>query len=174
MNKRTLTIATICLAVLLASGNLLAKDSSKPRPFSTEGSLLVGVLHENELYGTDFSGMLIGGVFLRSILGLEVSAFRAFSVADYAMPTRINDRSIYSVNISLNIPFKRRFSLFVTAGAGRGSKGQFSSDLVFNIGAGAKIKLKEKWCVRVEYREWRGLYENDPGASILAGVSYFF
>ncbi len=173
MSKRALTVATICLAVLLASGNLLAKDLSKPRPFSVEGSLLVGLLHESELYGTDFSGMLVGGVFLRSIFGLEVSAFHAFSVSDYAMPTRTNDRSIYSVNINLNIPFKRRFSLFVTAGAGIGLKGNFD-DIVFNIGAGAKIKLKEKWYIRVEYREWGGFHENDPGASILAGVSYFF
>ena len=173
MIKRALIAVVICSSILLASGNLLAEGSNESKLLSTEGSLLVGLLHEGELYGTDFSGMLVGGVFLRSILGLEVSAFHAFSVADYAMPTRTNDRSIYSVNISLNIPFKASFSLFITTGAGIGRKGDFP-DIVFNIGAGAKIKLKEKWYVRVEYRKWRGLHENDPGDSILGGMSYFF
>jgi len=154
----------------VVNGNLLA---NKSKLVSTEGSVLVGLLHESELYGTDFSGMLVGGVFLGNILGLEVSAFHAFSVADYAMPTRAADRSIYSANISLNIPFKRRFSLFVTGGAGLGQMGGFS-DLVFNLGAGLKMKLKEKWYVRVEYRDWRGFDENDPGASVLCGISYFF
>ncbi len=173
MCKKALITITVCLSIILMNENSFAESSSKSKFIRAEGSLLIGLLHkriyaygiEEFVYYNDFSGMLIGGIFLGNILGLEASIFHIF---DYWM-YRTGGKSIYSANISLNIPFKKRFSLFITAGVGGGRY-----DVNANIGGGVKIKLKDKWSIRVEYRDWRGLDEGDPGGSILCGASYFF
>ncbi len=183
MNKKVLAIVIICLSVLLVSGDLFAKN--KPKFFTAEGSVLVGFLGWRAWEGPPYSettevrcsGMFTMGVFIRNIIGLEASAFLMSA-------NRPSDSAciVYSLNVTLNIPLKK-FSLFATIGAGhrpanRVSEGDVSwrypGDLHANIGGGVKIRLKNKWGIRVEYRTWPGLEEGKLGDSILGGVSYFF
>ena len=164
----------VFLSIILMSETSFAESSNKSKSIRAESSLLIGVLHKRTyasgidefLYHTDFSGMLIGGIFLGNIVEFEASIF---NIPDYWLNP--GGLSIYSANISLNIPFTKRFSLFITAGVGSGRH-----ELHSNIGGGVKIKLKDKWSIRVEYRDWRGLlYEGyHLGGSILGGVSWFF
>ena len=175
MSKKVLGIAIICLAVFLVSGELFA---------TVEGSALVGFLgskvwSSGEEYTTrlHFSGVVTMGAFFRNIIGLEASAF-------FLSGHRgdVGWKAVYSLNLALNIPIKK-FSLFATIGAGKrppsrvsegGVSWRYPGDLHANIGGGVKIRLKNKWGIRVEYRTWPGLEEGSLGDSLLAGVSYFF
>lgn len=166
MSKKVLGIAIICLSVFLVSGELFA---------TVEGSALVGFLGSKVWSGADefttrlhFSGVVTMGAFFRNIIGLEASAFL---LSGHRGTTGRN--AVYSLNATLNIPFKK-FSLFATIGAGYRPHTAYSADLNANIGGGVKIRLKNKWGIRVEYRTWPGLEEGSLGDSLLAGVSYFF
>ena len=173
MSKKTLITMAVFLSIILMSETSIAESSNKSKSIRAEVSLLFGVLHKRTyasgidefLYHTDFSGMLIGGIFLGNV-GFEASFF---NIPDYWLNP--GGLSIYSANISLNIPFSKRFSLFITAGVGRS---RYDTDS--NIGGGLKIKLKDKWSIRVEYRDWRTLFNEGwhRGSSILGGVSWFF
>jgi len=177
MYKKVLITITVCLSIILMNENSFAESSKKSKFIRAEGSVLVGFLSSkvwDDPFGPAtikgyFSGAVTMGVFFRNVIGLEASAF--FLSGHRNSPGR---DAVYSLNATLNVPIKK-FSLFATIGIGhRPPSPPGCGDINFNMGGGIKIRLKNKWGIRVEYRTWPGLEEGSLGDSILGGASYFF
>ena len=158
MRKKPVFLAAICLIIFIMSGNSFAADSNKPKLLKGEVSLLVGPVLSGSSDIT-FVGILIGGIFVGNIFGLEASAFSN---------AQESGEIILSGNLVLNLPVHDQISLFLTAGIGDGS------DSMGNFGGGAKANLSNKWRLRVEIRSWGSFNLGFEEISILGGVSYAF
>jgi hypothetical protein len=104
--------------------------------------------------------MAFGGYYLFPFLQLEAAAFF------------LEDNSILTGNIGLNVPLGQTFSPYIVAGIGS----RIGGELIGNLGAGLKVRATNLLGVRFEFRRWGYLSgdNEDTIDSFLGTICFYF